>query len=855
MTKAMYPIGLMALFVFLASALPAQVVLNEYSAANLSTTPDNYGKHEDWLELYNTDSINSVDLSGWQLTDNPDRLDKWPIPQGVSISPRGFLTVWLSGRDEGSGGHLHANFKLTQTRNNNPEELVLSNPAGIIVDSKKLRKTQVGQAVGRKQDGGDDWGVSTVTTPGSSNNNIYFYEDFVSEPDFSQPAGFYQGPVTVEITCEDTTATIRYTTNGNLPTASSAIYNGPIAINQTTVLKAIAFPNNIDQLPSFLEFGTYFINVDHTLPVASASGTQLLQLANGDQGLRPYGSFELFNVEKERVSKVTGELNSHGQDSWVNDQRSIDWVSRDEMGEDNAVEEVLYPGLTDRDEFQRIILRASGDDNYPGGSNYTENGQPVSAHVRDAYIHNLATRGDMSLDVRYSSKAIVYLNGEYWGVYDFRSLPDDHDHTADEYNQDKYDLEYLLTWGDSWAQYDANGEAFQNWENLYNFVENNNMGDPNNYAYVESQLDVKSLCDYFIANSVTVASDWLNWNTGWWRGLNPEGTHQKWGYILWDLDATFAYYINYTGIPDTSATALPCNPEVIDLTSWWDPQPQRHLNILNKLKNESPTFRQFYVTRQADLFKTVFSCDNMLSYLDEIIATIAPEMPAHIARWGGTEQQWKDNVERLRFFVERRCAHLNAGSGLNDCYQTSGPYDVVLMTDPPGAGVIHANSLAYNDLPANTPFFGGIETVLNVEPAGPGYNFSFWKTNHHSFADSSLAQNAVMLAQGDTITAVFNFMPSGNDEVVAGQFDAKVLPSVFTQQFTVSYNLEEAALVSMRLLDVAGREVAPLFTNLRMNAGDHLFGFDSTGKGIAPGVYFLNIIVDGSQQTLKVIKE
>ncbi|MCC6725009.1 MAG: CotH kinase family protein, partial [Saprospiraceae bacterium] len=494
-------------------------------------------------------------------------------------------------------------------------------------------------------------------------------------------------------------------------------------------------------------------------------------------------------------------------------------------------------------------------DNYPGGSDYTEFGQPVSAHVRDAYIHNLAALGDMSVDVRYSSKIIVYFNGEYWGVYDFRSLPDDHDQTEYEHNQGKYDLEYLLTWGDSWAAYDATGAAFQNWENFYNFIENNDMADPNNYAYVKSQLDVQSLCDYFIANSFTVASDWLNWNTGWWRGLNPEGTHQKWGYILWDLDATFAYYINYTGIPDTSATALPCNPEVIDLTGWWDPQPQRHINILNKLKNQSPEFRQFYVTRQADLFKTVFSCDNMLNYLDETIAKIAPEMPMHIERWGGTVQQWQDNVERLRYFIERRCEHLNGGTGLNDCYQTTGPYDVVLMTEPPGAGTIYANSLTYNSLPANTPFFGGIDTKLKVAPSGPGFNFSFWKSNHHTFADETQLETAVNLTQGDTITAVFNFIPSGNEEVLAGQFDAKVLPSVFTQQFTVSYHLEDASVVSMRLLDVAGREVAPLFSKLRMNAGDHLFGFDCSDKGIAPGVYFLNINVDGAQQTLKVIKE
>lgn len=840
-----------ALFCFAKNAT-GQVVLNEYSAANLGTNLDNYGKHEDWVELFNTDSVNAVDLSNWQLSDNPDNPDKWLFPQGISISPKGYLLVWLSGRDEAGSGHIHTNFKITQTKGT-PEELVLSNANGILMDSKKVRKTQIGQCVGRKQDGGDDWGVANITSPGGSNNNVYYYEDFVAEPDFSQLAGFYQGSVMVEITCEDSTAVIRYTTNGDMPTTNSPVYSGPISISQTTVLKAIAFPTGFDQLPSFLEFGTYFINVDHTLPVVSASGTQLLELANGNQPLRPKGSFELFNVEKERVSKVTGELNSHGQDSWVNDQRSIDWVSRDEMGEDNAIEELLFPGLTERDEFQRVILRAAGDDNYPGGSNYTEFGQPVSAHVRDAYIHNLAALGDMHLDVRYSSKMIVYFNGEYWGVYDFRSLPDDHDHTADEYGQDKYDLEYLLTWGDSWAQYDANGEAFQNWENLYNFVENNDMADPNNYAYVESQLDVASLCDYFIANSLTVASDWLNWNTGWWRGLNPEGTHQKWGYILWDLDATFAYYINYTGIPDTSATALPCNPEVIDLNNWGDPQPQRHINLINKLQ-DSPKFRQFYVTRQADLFKTTFSCENMLSYLDEIIATIEPEMPAHIARWGGTVQQWRDNVERLRFFVERRCAHLSGGTGLNECYETTGPYDVVLMTEPAGAGVVHANSLVYSQLPASTPFFGGIETLLNVEPAGPGFNFSFWKSNHHAFIDPTLAQNSITLAQGDTLTAVFNFMPSGNEEVVAGQFDAEVLPSVFTQQFTVSYHLDEPSVVSMRLMDVAGREIAPLFTEKRMNAGDHLFGFDSTDKGIAPGVYFLNIKVDGAQQTLKVVK-
>ena len=49
--------------------------------------------------------------------------------------------------------------------------------------------------------------------------------------------------------------------------------------------------------------------------------------------------------------------------------------------------------------------------------------------------------------------------------------------------------------------------------------------------------------DYMIANLTCVSSDWLNYNTGWWRGLNDKGTHQKWGYIMWDNDATFDYYL------------------------------------------------------------------------------------------------------------------------------------------------------------------------------------------------------------------------------------------------------------------------------------------------------------------------
>lgn len=144
-----------------------------------------------------------------------------------------------------------------------------------------------------------------------------------------------------------------------------------------------------------------------------------------------------------------------------------------------------------------MILRAAGDDNYPAAHHASNDG---SAHIRDAYVQNLAKEGGLSLDVRTAEKCIVYLNGKYWGVYDMREKPDDHDYTNYNYGQGKYDLQYILTWGTTWAEYGGN-KALSDWSTLYNYIMSNNMADSAKYAHVDSLLDVKSLADYMIVNS------------------------------------------------------------------------------------------------------------------------------------------------------------------------------------------------------------------------------------------------------------------------------------------------------------------------------------------------------------------
>jgi len=59
----------------------------------------------------------------------------------------------------------------------------------------------------------------------------------------------------------------------------------------------------------------------------------------------------------------------------------------------------------------------------------------------------------MSLDVRSVERVVVFLNGEFWGVYGMRDRPVDHDYTGYHYDQGKYDIQYLTTWGETEIQY------------------------------------------------------------------------------------------------------------------------------------------------------------------------------------------------------------------------------------------------------------------------------------------------------------------------------------------------------------------------------------------------------------------
>jgi N-acetylneuraminic acid mutarotase len=113
-----------------------------------------------------------------------------------------------------------------------------------------------------------------------------------TEPALSLPAGIYIGPQTVTVSDSTAGAQIYYTTNGSTPTASSTLYSGPITVEKTQTIKAIAVAYNYAD--SAVAADTYTIQLPQTatpafsLPGGTYTGPQSVTISDSTAGAQIY---------------------------------------------------------------------------------------------------------------------------------------------------------------------------------------------------------------------------------------------------------------------------------------------------------------------------------------------------------------------------------------------------------------------------------------------------------------------------------------------------------------------------------------------------------------------------------------
>ena len=226
------------------------LLINEIMAINEGTYPtDVEGKEvfSDWIEIYNA-GRESINLKGWNLTDEDSELTKWSFPD-VSLEPDSYLVVYASGIEEvdhpenfpyqDDYGRYHTNFKL----GGEGEYLALVNPNGEIAHDYKEYRYDKNKDGYPEQEEDISYGFYanekqffTDPTPGKA--NAQGFSGISESPQFSHLGGTFTSSFSLGLTVSSAGAQIRYTLDGTKPTEKSRRYTGSILISNTVEVTA-----------------------------------------------------------------------------------------------------------------------------------------------------------------------------------------------------------------------------------------------------------------------------------------------------------------------------------------------------------------------------------------------------------------------------------------------------------------------------------------------------------------------------------------------------------------------------------------------------------------------------------------
>lgn len=407
-SSSLNSLNFLALLSLSTTSLQAQItsnelVINEVLASNIETETINL-ETPDLIELRNL-SDQPIDLSSYQLSDDPSDIAKWSFPVGTVIPANGFLTIIANCADE----DLQTNFRLNAAG----ETLVLSDPTGTLIQELAYPRTRGDISYGRLDDDGS-YAFFTNVTIGNANDDNNAINALVRRPQTDLESGLFPTGtnLTVTLSAEPDTV-IHFTTDDSEPTESSEIYTGAIPINQTTVLKSIAIESSTGLVSDIASRSFIFTDADHTLPVViitaddfSAEPTGLYNNFVFDGRVR----FDFLETDGSLPVSQYAEFRPSGRTSRARPLFNGKIEASSRLGRDNLPHRFFPEKSADR--FEQILLRGASQD-------FSQ------MRIRDGIISRLISEDNL-VDAEHEGfrPAVAYVNGNYAGHINIREDDD-----------------------------------------------------------------------------------------------------------------------------------------------------------------------------------------------------------------------------------------------------------------------------------------------------------------------------------------------------------------------------------------------------------------------------------------------
>lgn len=489
---------------------------------------------------------------------------------------------------------------------------------------------------------------------------------------FSVPGGFYEESFALELSPIYPQHHIRFTTNGNRPTAQSQRYAGPLLLDESLystsdlytiqistdeylyvpdslrhciVIRAAVFDEN-DSCISGVTTNSYFVHSlgcdTHGLPAVSLCSDSL-DLFDYHRGILVPGiyfdslnplvtgnyyqtgsewerltNFEYHEVGQESVNQLAG-LRVQGKKSRRFEQKAFKLFAREEYG-NNRFEHRFFETLPN-DSYKHLILK-------PFYASFNRTG------VNDYLASHIAS--ELDVESLASRPVVLFLNGEYWGIYFLHEKPDE------RFLQDHLGIDPdLVTILDGWSPSVDCGDPTDYIE-LFRWMTDADLRDPEAYAYLSTKIDLHNFIDYYVLELFLENTDWPANNMRCWQYGNG-----KWRWVFFDGDACLCW-VTFNAFDNA----------VYEGADTWPSSTRATLFFRKLLSNES--FRQQFESRFQALMGTFFSYENTEPMFEEIKSLMEREIPFQSERFGRPVDvdDWNTNMGHTQWFLMKRNEYL-----------------------------------------------------------------------------------------------------------------------------------------------------------------------------------------------------
>ena len=623
----------------------------------------------DWVELHNSTG-SAVSLAGYGISNNPKNPAKWVFPD-ISIEPGEYLLLYATGSaDKAQKKNLKLNFNISSTG----EALFFFDPNGKLIDKLSAGRMKSGQSYGR--DGSDNRFYYAEPTPGAQNGKGY--EGITQLPAFSVTPGIYDNAVTVAITAGEG-ETIRYTTDCTTPNASSEVYSGELSISKNSVIRAAAFRDGY--LSGDVATATYLFRsdgVNHALPVVTLV-TAPDNLWNSKTGIYATGdqfdpdaasyadtlksatyyqakfateeqvdtiwekpaAFSLFDDNGRQVFTQNVGIRIAGSFGRGRAQKGFNVIARKEYGKGS----MEYPFFQNRPytEYKAVVLRAGAQDQN-------------RSKIRDELASGLLEGTDINILYQAYRPTVLYLNGEYWGVYFMKEKRNRFFVAQHENTENNVDL--AIGKGFKQRTYGDNSD----WVSLYEYATSHDLSASDAYNYVAERMDVDSFRDYMIAEIYNGNTDTYNFQYYRLKG-------GKWKFIFYD----FCWGFQSPG-HETLAFRMGKTPSDVCSAK------------LFAAMFQNKGWRDSFCRRFAELLNTAFAPERVSALIEELYGYVEPEIKREREKFNkdtfmgvkqpntnlGTYEGFQSEISKLKDFAQKRPEELKrqlqSNLGLSDSY-------------------------------------------------------------------------------------------------------------------------------------------------------------------------------------------